>query len=161
MEQDAMNAAPWIGRDAQPVKCDLDTSAAQVGVGGNVFDVVDRQRIASWRRGERSEVAESVSSVLPGFVTERPPAFAVETLDFECTGCLMLSFLKHVGGLVLPNLAQLDGSLSWRQFAQHRVIEPGVHKNAPCTFLIFSPLRRRRSGGDPRALTPAKRICIE
>src|SRR6266852_2306299 len=155
MQQDAMDAAPWIGRDTQPVKCDLDARAAQVGVGGDVFDVVDRQRIASWRRGERSEVAEGVGGVLPGFITERPPAFAVETLDFEGTGCLVLSFLEHIGGLILSNLAQLDGSLSWRQFAQHRVIEPGVHTSAPCTFLIFSPLRRRPSRGDPRAPTPA------
>src|SRR5260221_14541069 len=138
MEQDAMDAAPWIGRDAQPVKCDLDTSAAQVRVGGDVFDVVDRQRITAWRRGERSEVAEGVSGVLPGFVTERPPAFAVGTLDFEGTGRLVLSFLEHSGGLVLSNLAQLDGSLSWRQFAQHRVIEPGVHSALLAHFLFQS-----------------------
>src|SRR5260370_860630 len=136
MEQDAMDATPWIGRDTQSIECDLEARAAQARVGGDVFDVVDRQRIASWRRGERSEVAEGVGGVLPGFVKERPPAFAVETLDFEGTGCLLLSFLEHSGGLVLPNLAQLDGSLSWRQSAQHRVIEPGVHMSAPCTFLI-------------------------
>src|SRR5260221_14692278 len=124
MEQDAMDAAPWIGRNTQPVECDLDARAAQVGVGGDVFDVVDRQRITAWRRGERSEVAESVGGVLPRFVAERPPAFAVETLDFEGTGCLVLSILEHIGGLVSSNLAQLDGRFSWRQLALPRARQP-------------------------------------
>src|SRR6266851_3744765 len=155
MEQDAMDATPWIGRDTQSIECDLEARAAQARVGGDVFDVVDRQRIASWRRGERSEVAESVGGVLPGFVSERPPAFAVETLDLEGTGCLMLSFLKHIGSLVLPNLAQLDGSLSWRQFAQHRVIEPGVHRALLAHFL-FQPVEEKAFWRRPSSSHPCK-----
>src|SRR6266568_2865918 len=92
-------------------------------------------------RLRRSQVAKSMSRVLPRFLLKRPPT--LNTWHPKRRSRLLLSHLKHLSRLNLPNLPQLNHSLLWWQLAHHRhIIKPVTrcaHNPSTLTSSIFRP----------------------